>query len=890
MNNERWQRIKQLFAALAMVPPAERTARLDAECADDADSRALVESLLAQHDAAGDAVRGAVERAAAEAMQSESAASIGRKLGPWQLVGLIARGGMGAVYLAERADGQFEQAAAVKLINPATLSAEALQRFNDERQILARLRHPNVARLIDGGTTEDGVPWLAMELVEGARIDEYCRRERLDLDARLTLFRKVCAAVQYAHRNLVVHRDIKPSNILVDRDGEPKLLDFGVAKLFRGEQRELTVTVTERRALTPRYASPEQLRGLPLTTSTDIYSLAVLLYELLVGGNPYGVDGADSAKLYWAICEAEPVPPSAIAGRAGDLTGTLLGAERLRRALRGDLDNIVLKALRKEPERRYDSVQDFSDDVERYLHDEPVTARADTFQYRAAKFVKRRRGPVLAAAAVAVAVAVQSAFFVQRILTERDVAEAARSRAEQMSQFLQDMLRGADRFESSGQEVTVRDVLDSGAERVRTQLADEPVEQARMMQTIADTYHALSMYEPAMALTKDALSIRRRELGPDDVETLQSMREEGVLTYLGGGDTNEAVKLLEETRDRQIAALGSDSSEVAATRNELGIALRTLGSPSAALAELRTAYDVLVKLPPEHPDHRFEPSIMNQIGNALDAMGESENALGAYREALALYTKRGQEDDPVVGGLQHNIGLTLRTQGKLKEALPYLRAALDHTRRILGEQSEDFEVQLTSLGRTLAQLGRFDEANPYLNRAVEVGEQLYGVEHPYFAYDLVNQARLLQLEGRHAEAVAIFERATAIYRKAYGPYHRFLAAAEVGLADSLIELSRAAEAEALVRGTLERMHADPEHERQVEAMGRNVRGKALAALGRDAEARALLSAGVGDLREIVGNVHPLTAQAAGNLVTFLDARGEKAAADEYRGLLAASGQ
>jgi serine/threonine-protein kinase len=889
MNEDRWRRVEQVFDEVVALPPEERKPRLDVICGDDADLKVHVESLLAHTDETGHAgdpgVRGSIERAAAGLVAAQSAPEIGRRLGPWQLESLIARGGMGAVYLAKRADGQFEQRAAVKLIDRGTLSPEALQRFNSERQILASLDHPNVARLIDGGTSDDGVPWLAMELVDGVRIDTYCGREGLDVRARLELFRKVCSAVQYAHRNLIVHRDIKPSNILVDVRGEPKLLDFGVAKLFGGDRQDLTVTVADRRALTPRYSSPEQLRGLPLTTATDVYSLAVLLYELLVGSDPYGPDSTEPIALHKAICETEPQAPSVAALRVRDATVAPLAARRLQRALKGDLDNIVLMGLRKEPERRYESVQDLSDDLERYLNDEPVRARPDTWSYRAAKFLKRRRVPVLAATGALIVLATSSTLFVNRILVERDAAEAARARAEQMSAFLQELLRGADRFESAGRDVAVRDILDAGAQRVRTELADQPVEQARMMQTIADSYHTLSLYEPAMELTQLALEIRRRELGPSNAETLQSMRELGDLTYLTGGDTQEALALLERTLELQRAAFGPDSSELAGTYNVIGVVQRVLGNPSESLAALRAAREIMLTLPPEHSERRFEPLVVNQIGSALDSMGEREGALAAYREALALFEARGELDHPVVGALQHNIGLTLRAQGKLEEALPYLRSAIEHTRRVLGEESEDYEIQLSSLGRTLAQLRRFDEANDYVEQALAVAETLYGTDHQYYAYNLVNVARLRQLEGRHAEAIALLERATAIYREAFGPYHRFLAAAEVGHADSLIEVGRVAEAEALIRGTLARIREDPEHERHIEALARSVHGRALALLGRADEADPLLTESVADLRELVGDEHQLTAQAALNLVTFLDDRGDTAAADEYRPLL-----
>ena len=884
MTEDRWQSVKRIFNDVVSAPAGERSARIDAACAGDDELRRDVEALLAQHEADGDAIRSSIEIAAVDALETHNDIGPGQTLGAWRLRRLLDRGGMASVYLADRAEADYDQQAAIKVISPALISADDLQRFGDERRILARLQHKYISRLIDGGTTDDGVSWLAMEYVRGERIDEYCDSHRLDLRSRLALFLKVCAAVHDAHRNLVVHRDIKPSNILVDDNGDPKLLDFGVARLFDDSRPDLTVV--GQRAMTPRYASPEQLRGQPLTTATDIYSLSVLLYELLAGTSPYSVDTTDAVALQTAICEGEREPPSKAVQRSERFGQAPAAGRRLTRDLQGDLDNIVVIGLRHEPERRYASVQALADDIRRYLRNEPVMARPDTWHYRAGKFARRNRVPLATAVVMLVIIAMLSGLFVDRVIAERDAAEAARARAEEMSAFLQELLGGADRFASAGEAVTVRDILDSGAERVRTELADQPIEQARMMQTIADTYHALSLYEPALELTEQAYDIRLRELGPDHVETLQSMRGRGLLGYLSGGDISASIRLLEETRDLQIASLGEGSHEVAATRRELGNALRNDGSNSRALDEFRIAYQVLTALPAGHEHHRYEADLLNQIGNTFDALGEPEQALASYQQAIDLLRQREQESDPLYGALLNNIGLVHRRAGRLDEALSYMEPAVEHTRRILGEQSEDYEVQLSSLGRTLAQMGRFEQANDYLLRASAVGETLYGTDHPYYAWGLVNKARLRQLEGNHIDAVRLLDRAIAIYRDAYGDYHPFLAAAEVGLSDSRIELGDPASAEQLVRATLERMREVPDHERHVEALGTAVHGRALGRLGRSDEALALLESSVASLRGMLGDEHQLTGQAATYLVEWLEADGQHDAADRYRPLTA----
>ena len=897
MTSERWYRLQALFGEARARPPQAREAFIEAACGDDGALAAELRALLAQDAQGDDPVAQMVERAAGVALAGDEIhrAWIGRRLGAWRITAHLADGGMGAVYRAERADGQYQQQAAIKLINPAFVAGQAADRLAAERQILARLEHPHIARLLDGGSTDDGAPYLVMEYVDGTPIDTYCNVQGLDTAARLRLFQQVCSAVDYAHRNLVVHRDLKPANILVDRDGQPKLLDFGIAKLVEGA--EATLTAANQRVLTPTHASPEQIRGEPVTTSTDVYALGVLLYELLAGRLPYVADEktpGSAALLARQILESEPRTPSAAVTQgsnerieAARRRGAQLTPERLRRELQGDLDNIVLMALRKEPQRRYTSAQALREDIDRFLSDRAVRARPDHWTYHGAKLLKRRRGVVIAAALVIAAVSAQSAFLVQRILAERNAAQLARVQAENVVGFLEDLLQGADRFASAGREVTVRDVLERGAQRIESELATQPVEQARLMHVIASSYVGLSLNEAALPLAQRSLELRRAALGPTHVETLESMRTVGIVTS-NNGDPQAAQTILEETLRLQQQHLDPDSPELAATLQELGVVKRVLGKPSEALADQRAAFAILSRLPPTHDQYRFLPRVMNQIGNALDATGDRTGAIDAYRQALELFERTGQSDDPVVGSAMHNIGLSLQAAGKPQDALPYLHRALEHTRRTLGELTTDFEVQAASLGRVYAQLRRFDEAEQYAQLGLQTAVRLYGAAHQYYAYNLVNLARLRQLQGRHADALPLLRQAIDIYRATFGPYHRFLAAAEVGQAESLAETGRAREAATRVAAVLARMHADPEFERHVEAVARSVQGRALGLSGQTERARGLLTEALKDLRALVGDDHTLTAEAARRLVSFLDAQGERATADPFRVLLPAA--
>jgi serine/threonine protein kinase len=397
MNPERWQQVKDLLDQAISFDPAERSSYLNRECGTDVQLRLEVESLLSSHQRAGTGFM----RSPADVWASAAvgiAPARDPRVGPYQLLKEIGHGGMGEVYRAIRADGQYKKEVAIKFVRGAFASSFLLERFRIERQILASLDHPNIARLLDGGTTDDGVPYLVMDLIEGLPIDQYCNDHGLSVSERLQLFRQVCEAVQYAHQRLVIHRDIKPGNILVTAEGTPKLLDFGIAKLLDPSAHAET---TMARPMTPEYASPEQIRGEPITTATDVYSLGVVLYELLTGQSPYPKEHGTSQETARAICELEPAKPST-AVRLRELRSDRISApEKLAKQLRGDVDNIVLMALRKEPERRYASVQQFAEDIRRSLEDLPVIARKDSARYRAEKFMVRHKAGVAAAMAVA---------------------------------------------------------------------------------------------------------------------------------------------------------------------------------------------------------------------------------------------------------------------------------------------------------------------------------------------------------------------------------------------------------------------------------------------------------------------------------------------------------
>jgi hypothetical protein len=470
MNAERWQQVKAIFDRAVECAPESRGELLHGLCGNDGELLRQVELLLAS-DEANQTLLDTPLIASAMARAGVAVASapgldplIGRTVGPYRVVREIGRGGMGCVYLAQRADDQFRRRVALKAVDPKLVDRQTLHRFENERQTLATLDHPNIIKLIDGGTTEDGLPWLVMDYVEGDTIDKYCETHKPRLADRLKVFRTICAAVHYAHQNLIIHRDLKPSNILMTPAGVPKLLDFGIAKLLRPEFMPHTVghTRTDMRPMTPQFASPEQIRGLLVTTSSDIYSLGVLLYYLVTGRQPH--TGASLLDLQRAICETEPEKPSAVAASKEDAIGR-------------DLDNIVLKAMRKEPQRRYASADHLGEDIRRYLEGEPVTARKDTVLYRASKFIKRNRVAVAAASLAAIALMATTAFAwhekiaaqQQRALAESKAAEADRER-ENAERRLGELQRLADNMARAYNANNAEDSSALIAENVRDSL------------------------------------------------------------------------------------------------------------------------------------------------------------------------------------------------------------------------------------------------------------------------------------------------------------------------------------------------------------------------------------------------------------------------------------
>lgn len=813
-----------LDAALE-VPPREWPDLLDRMCGEDPDLRREVESLLRRHRE----IDGFLEGTAVEAMSPSPAPSAagpdpsaapgpdadgseGRRIGAYRVVRLIARGGMGEVYLAERADGHFERRVALKLL-PAGLDADGVdRRFRAERQILAGLEHPSIARLLDGGVTDAGRPYLVMEYVEGEPIDRHCDGRKLAVRERLELFLQVTEAVEHAHRALVVHRDLKPSNILVTADGRAKLLDFGIAKLL-GERRGTTapVTRTGRRWMTPEYAAPEQIEGEPVTAATDVYQLGVLLYLLVSGRLPFAEEDGSLHRLERAILETDPEKPSMAATRPASAetgAGPADPAEnararstrpgRLRGTLRGDLDAIVLKALRKEPADRYPSVSAMAEDVDRHLRGLPVAARRGTVAYRSRTFLRRHRWGVSAAAVFvllligyAATVTVQS----ERVRAALAEARVEAEKAEQVSAFLMDLFEASDPDQARGEEVTARELLDRGVESAR-ELADQPEVQARMLEVVGLTRQRMGAYERSLPLLERSLALRREVFGREHEQVAASLNHLGALHRLRG-DLAAAEPHLREALAMRRDLLGDEHEDVAVTADELARVHEALGDYDRAEPLYREALATRRALLGDR--HRQTATSLNDLGLLLLRKGDAGGAEALLREAVTIYRDALGEDHPWVATALGNLGLVLLERDDAAGAEALFRRALAMHRRLMGAEHPYVPDDLHRLASAAREQGRVGEADSLAREALRMGRAVRGDDHPRLARYLVGRARIELARDAPAEAEAHLREALRIRRETLPARHWRIAEAEGLLGEALSMLDSAEEGGPLLR-------------------------------------------------------------------------------------------
>ena len=757
MEQHLWKQAEEIFLACADLPDAERSQVLDQYCGDNDALRAIVMSLL-EGDAQEDKVRSVVGVAADELSSSQVDRWINTTLGAYTIEKRLAEGGMGIVFLARRSDEQFEHKVAIKLL-PARLATEEMRRrLRSERQILAKLKHPNIGMLLDGGETEDGVPYLVMEYVEGLQIDEYCQQHHLSLEELLDLFRDVCTAVQYAHTNLIIHRDIKPSNILVTSDGVPKLLDFGIAKFIDTSAviGDAVVTMVGSRVFTPRHASPEQVRGESITTASDVYALGLLLYELLCGSFPYAIKSTSTAgELEQIITNRTPPPPSSYVDKT------------YARRLRGDLDTIVLKCLRKQPDARYQFPVEIANDLQRFLENRPISATPPTLTYLLARYWRRNRvaatGMAATATAIIVGAVVSTVWYIQAREAETQALAQARN-AESISGFLVGLFEESNPNISAGEERSVRQVLESGRERVDTELANSPVVQAQVLATLSGVYKGLADYEEAEALQQRAL-ILAEDHAADDLTLLAELRN----------DLGDLYRL---------------RSKFAEATSIIGSALDAYSASGDAISE------------------EWSDAVSN-LGLVLDEMGEHAEGGARLEEALAMRNQLFDAPHAKIALSLHNLAWHYSRDADLEFAERYAVDAVAMRKAVFGEVHPRVASTVSLLSRIYRSRNKWDEAEREARISVAIAEQIFDTGHPDATFPMYELASVLHAKGELDEARELFSKIVAWERVSLGGESHDVGMSIKAYANVLKDLGEYVEAEALLRESLAIFEALP---------------------------------------------------------------------------------
>ena len=714
---ENWKEISPYLDEVLDLPEEERASWLELLRASKPDLAHLLDKLLEEHRVLSQ--ERFLERAPAP--RADESALCGRKVGPYTLISLVGQGGMGSVWLAERSDGRFERRVAVKFLNFA-LGAKGAERFKREGRILGQLADPHIAELIDAGVTSNGEPYLVLEHVDGAPIDEYCDDHKLDVPARIQLFLDVLSALSRAHANLIVHRDIKPSNVLVRKDGQVKLLDFGIAKLLADDPSPSAATLLTLEggaAMTPLFAAPEQVSSGPITTATDVYTLGALLFLLLTGQHPAGPGPHSPAQLVKSIMEIDaPLASRAVASENDAALAARRAAtpEKLRRQLHGDLDTILTKALEKKPADRYASVAAFEDDLRRHLRHEPIAARRDAVAYRLSKYVRRHRVGVAVAAVLVLLLAgfsVIQAIELRRITRERD-------RADRIADFMTSVFQVSNPSERVGNSVTAREILDNASKEIDTSLSKDPELQAHMMHVMGRAYTMLGLQHEAQPLFERSIKLASASIGPEDPETLRTINDLA-WTLFQQGHLKEAESLERTLLERQRRVLGTDHPSTLSTMDLLASTLCEEGNCSEAVNLDREVLERERRV--LGPEAFGTVSTMDNLSEALAFNGQLAEAEKLEQESLDIQIRvYGFENLGTISAMM-NLASIQRDMGKYEEAEKRFHRTLDLETRVLGPDQPETAETKYDLACLLARRGKTEEALALLRQAVDHGLQ-----------------------------------------------------------------------------------------------------------------------------------------------------------------------
>lgn len=832
MENTRWQQLQYWFEEALKLPSAERETFLQQQCKDHPGLAQEVMELI-QADSSDDSLLSDMVLPQLD-LQELLHPMEGQIIGPYQVEKVLGKGGMGTVYLARRIDGEFDQLVAVKLLKRGIDSEELFQRFRIERQIQARLEHPHIARLLDGGLTTDGQPYFTMEYVPGLPLGEYCNTHRLTIEQRLNLFLQICEAIQYAHNQLVIHRDLKPTNILVNEEGTVKLLDFGIARLMDEDQAS-GLTQDGNRVYTPEYASPEQAQGKSVGTATDVYSLGVVLYELLTGFRPFDLTDLSPVERELVITKERPSLPSekVLELTEDSLTGREISTDRLSKLLKGDLDTICLKAMRKEAGRRYATAGAFAEDIHNYLNHQPVKARPDTFTYRAGKYLQRNKIAVTATVLASLLFLLTISFYTWQVGKERDKAQLEAKKSKQIADFLTDIFMESNPIVNQGDTLTAMQILDRGAKKIESELADNPELKREMLALLGSLYREMGNVPSSIHMYEAALDIPATDPEFSDAFIFNRMATQA----MHNGNLEVADSLLEEAH---LALIAED----------------------------------------DYPNKNWG-EWYNTKGNLHLETRELDSAEHSYHSALQVFETIYPGPDPNIAGTFQSLGLLYSISFQADKAIDYLHRSLAMANHIEQEEGIGYRKPMLyqSLARAYSKTGEFDTAIVYADSALILFRKSYGNDHPLLSGYLRVKAILLADSGQSEEAKELLEECLALNQRLYGPTHENLGSVLSDLGTIASDQNDPVGAEAYFRQSLAVRGEDGPP--QGRAITKSLLAGAVEKQGRYDEAESLYMESLSLDRETYGNVHPYIADGLNNIGQMWEDLGETDKAMTY---------
>ena len=761
MDSARWQQIQAVFHEASALPPTERDGFVRTACAADQELATEVLAMLKQ-DEGGTSL---LDRGLAETARKTLAMAdplVTKEFGPYRIIRLLGEGGMGVVYLAERKDLQSQ--VAIKVLRDAWLSPARRERFASEQRTLAQLNHPSIARLYDAAVLPDGTPYFVMEYTEGVPLTQYCREKKCSVEARLKLLRSVCEAVQHAHATAIIHRDLKPSNIFVKSDGSIRLLDFGIAKQLESLDLQVDQTLTGLRLMTPAYAAPEQIRGDRVGISTDVYSLGVILYELLAGELPFDLSNLTPAEAATIIADHDPGRPSAAVRRAGHSQNS--DASALSATAWSDLDVLCLTAMHKDPQRRYRSVEALMRDIDHYLNAEPLEARPDTLRYRTAKFVRRNGSAVSTATAVFLLIIAMVTFFTVRLAKARDAAIAETARAQRIQQFMSNLFQGGDEAAGPSDSLRVLTIVDRGVQQAKS-LGNEPKSQAELYASLGDIYQKLGKLDQADSLLRSALEERKSVYGDQSPEVAETLTALGLLR-LDQAHLDEAEQFTRQGLEIERRNFAQNDPATAKALVAYGRVLSQRGSYDKGIPALEQA--VKIESAPNVPPADLAASL-SALAEAEYLAGQYENCNPLYKQLLAMHRKIYGEQHPLVADDLSNLAAVQQDLGYYPEAEKFDRQAVEITQAYYGKDHPQTAAKLTSLGRALTFENKFDDAEATLEQALTILEHVYGQVHPVVAETLNELGNVASMRDHLDDAKDKFTRVVEIYKAVYGEKH-----------------------------------------------------------------------------------------------------------------------